>query len=66
MEERVFKPGDWVVYKPFENCKPTDVSGRGKVMEVLPLGMYVVTFGFLSIHGTRTGKYCWSNLWPSE
>jgi hypothetical protein len=33
--------------------------------KVLPLGMYVVTFGFLSIHGTRTGKYCWSNLWPA-
>ena len=60
---RSFSVGDWVVYKPFENCREVDISGKGEVIEDLGDGMYKVTFGYTSIHGTRTGKYCWANLW---
>ena len=60
---RSFSVGDWVVYKPYENCSQVNISGKGHVNEDLGNGMYSVTFGHTSIHGTRTGKYNWSNLW---
>jgi hypothetical protein len=60
---RSFSVGDWVVYKPYENCKESDISGKGKIIEDLMNGNYKVTFGHNSIHGTRTGEYSWSNLW---
>lgn len=60
---RSFSVGDWVVYKPFENCREADVSGEGKIIEDFGDGMYRVTFGYTSIHGTRTGNFNWSNLW---
>lgn len=60
---RSFFVGDWVVYKPFENCSKVDVSGKGEIIEDLGEGMYRVTFGHTSMYGTRTGKYCWVNLW---
>jgi hypothetical protein len=60
---RSFSVGDWVVYKPFENCREADVSGKGKIIEDFGDGMYRVTFGYTSIHGTRTGNFNWSNLW---
>ena len=60
---RSFYVGDWVVYKPFENCREADVSGKGKIIEDFGDGMYRVTFGYTSIHGTRTGNFNWSNLW---
>jgi hypothetical protein len=61
---RTFSIGDSVVYKPYENCRKTDISGKGKIIEVIGDGMYRVTFGYESYHGTRTGKYCWTNLFP--
>lgn len=60
---RRFFVGDWVVYKPFENCSKVDISGKGEVVEVLPDGEYKVTFGHRSMYGTRTGKYHWTKLW---
>lgn len=60
---RSFSVGDWVVYKPFENCSKVDISGKGQVIEDLGDGMYKVTFGHTSMYGIRTGKYCWVNLW---
>ena len=60
---RSFSVGDWVVYKPFENCREADVSDKGKIIEDFGDGMYRVTFGYTSIHGTRTGNFNWSNLW---
>ena len=60
---RSFSVGDWVVYKPFENCRVSDVSGKGKIIEDFGDGMYRVTFGYTSIYGTRTGNFNWSNLW---
>ena len=61
--KRVFSVGDWVVYKPFENCSKAAISGKGEIIEDLGDGMYKVTFGHTSMYGTRTGKYCWVNLW---
>lgn len=43
---RSFSVGDWVVYKPFENCREVDISGEGEVIEDLGDGMYKVTFGY--------------------
>jgi hypothetical protein len=60
---RSFSVSDWVVYKPFENCSKVDISGKGEIIEDLGDGMYKVTFGHTSMYGTRTGKYCWINLW---
>jgi len=60
---RSFSVGDWVVYKPFENCREADVSDKGKIIEDFGEGVHRVTFGYTSIHGTRTGNFNWSNLW---
>ena len=62
---RTFKVDDWVVYKPYEGCSLNNISEPGKVIEVIGDGMYRVTFGFRSAYGTRTGKYCYSNLYPA-
>jgi len=61
-EIRTFVKGETVVYKPYEGCSDVDVSGEGKIIEVLVEGFYKVTFGHRSIHGTRTGTYHWTNL----
>lgn len=68
MEPRTFEVGDIVVYKPFENCSKVDISGAGKIIEVLGDGMYTVTFGDYN-HTYKsawrnTGKFGWSNLYP--
>ncbi len=63
---RFFKVDDWVVYKPYENCSMVNISGKGNIIEDLGDGMYLVTFGYRSMYGTRTGKYCWANLYPTD
>jgi hypothetical protein len=60
---RSFSVGDWVVWKLSENCSKNNISKKGKVIEVLGDGFYIVTFGYQSIYGTRTGKYFWTHLW---
>lgn len=60
---RSFNVGDLVVYKPYEGCSHKDISNYGKVLEDLGNGDYKITFGYKSIHGLRTGKYNYSNLW---
>jgi len=68
MEPRTFEVGDIVVYKPFENCSKSDISGDGKIIEKLGDGMYTVTFGDYNHRyqyaWRNTGKFGWSNLYP--
>lgn len=65
---RSFSVGDLVEYRPYENCTKQNISGIGKISEVLGDGYYRAMFGDYERKNNwwSNGKYHWSNLWERK